>query len=394
MPAHPTGRYRFNTFTMIMQQELGIKAHPCNRLDRLTSGLMIIAKTSVAFNKIAKQIREREVQKEYIARVIGEFPLGEITVNQPLETIDFKLTLNRTKEGGKESTTIFRRISFDGVTSIVKCKPITGRTHQIRVHLQYIGYPIANDPIYSNVNVWGPELGKNGAGDDDEIREKLDKIGKTEASSSWFYPNESGGELLSGETCDECDYELYSDPNINNLGLWLHAYKYYSEIHNWSYQTDIPEWAFEGDRKFMELALEQAKKCAPTKTAFSVGAVLVLNGNILSSGYSRELPGNTHAEECALEKYFTKTGERKVPPGTVIYTTMEPCSERLSGNLPCTNRILDTNIITCFVGVVEPDTFIKNNIGLQRLQNKGIHYIKIPGYEKECLETARKGHDD
>ncbi len=152
--------------------------------------------------------------------------------------------------------------------------------------------------------------------------------------------------------------------------------------------------AFEGDRKFMELALEQAKKCGPTKTAFSVGAVLVHNGNILSTGYSRELPGNTHAEQCALEKYFKKTGDRKVPPGTVIYTTMEPCSERLSGNLPCTDRILETDIIACFVGVVEPDTFIKNNIGLQKLKNKGVHYIKIPGYEEECLEAARKGHDD
>lgn len=93
----------------------------------------------------------------------------------------------------------------------------------------------------------------------------------------------------------------------------------------------------------MELALKEAAKCGPTTTAFSVGAVLVNGSETLSTGYSRELIGNTHAEQCALEKYFTQVGAREVPEGTVLYTTMEPCSFRLSGNEPCVHRILAQN---------------------------------------------------
>ncbi len=64
---------------------------------------------------------------------------------------------------GKEARTEFERISFNGKTSVVKCYPKTGRTHQIRIHLQYLGHPIVNDPLYNNDAVWGTTNGKNGA---------------------------------------------------------------------------------------------------------------------------------------------------------------------------------------------------------------------------------------
>lgn len=65
------------------------------------------------------------------------------------------------EKNGKESKTVFKRISTDGKTSLVQCEPLTGRTHQIRVHLQYLGYPIANDPLY-NCDSFGPNIGKGG----------------------------------------------------------------------------------------------------------------------------------------------------------------------------------------------------------------------------------------
>lgn len=71
---------------------------------------------------------------------------------------------------------------------------------------------------------------------------------------------------------------------------------------------------------------------------------------------------------------------------------MEPCSERLSGNLPCTDRILGTSIKTVFVGVLEPDTFIAENTGLRKLKEADVEYIQVPGYEDECLKAAFKGH--
>ncbi|KAK6462964.1 DRAP deaminase [Scheffersomyces coipomensis] len=395
IPVHPTGRYRYNTITKIFEHEFGKTVHPCNRLDRLTSGLMFLGKTSKGADEFVSQIRDRNVRKEYLARVKGNFPLEEITVDQPLRTVAHKLGLNRIDlVDGKEAKTHFKRVSYDpkSNTSIVKCMPFTGRTHQIRVHLQYLGHPIANDPIYSNEFVWGKNLGKDNEGSTEEIIDRLDKIGKERSSSSWFHPDEDG-EVLTGQICDVSGMPIYSDPGDNDLDLWLHAYKYEAADKSWAYKTEYPEWALSSSREFMELAVELADKCGETRTQFNVGAVLVKDGEILSTGHSREIPGNTHAEQCALEKYFEKTGERSVPVGTEIYTTMEPCTLRLSGNEPCADRILKTSIKTCFVGVAEPDIFVKDNSCFKKFSDNNIEYIHIPGYEEECLRIAKKGHD-
>lgn len=404
IPVHPTGRYRFNTITKILEKQWGKAVHPINRLDRLTSGLMFIAKTPKGADEMSDQMKAREVSKEYVARVVGEFPLGEVCVEEPVRSVEPRLGLNAVckneDEGAKHAKTVFRRISYDGRTSVVKCKPFTGRTHQIRVHLQFLGHPIANDPIYSNVTVWGPTLGKGFVSDFQDIVSKLDQYGRTKCAESWYEPN-AKGEALLDEKCSICETDLYSDPGPNDLDLWLHAYRYESmeidpntDRKKWSYHTKLPAWALDPHRKHMELAVEQAAKCGPTTTAFSVGAVLVNGTEVLAVGYSRELPGNTHAEQCALEKYFKKTGQRVVPPGTVLYTTMEPCSFRLSGNEPCVQRVIaqEGRISTVFVGVMEPDTFVKNNTSYNMLMDQKIEYIQIPGYEKICTELAFKGH--
>lgn len=395
IPVHPAGRYRYNTITKIFQHELGQIVHPCNRLDRLTSGLMFLGKSSKGTEAMVSQIRERSVVKEYIARVKGKFPVGDLVVENPLLTISPMHTLNIVDKDGKDAKTLFKRVSYDPITdtSVVVCRPHTGRSHQIRVHLQFVGHPIANDPIYSNPYVWGPELGKNFDKTDlDGIILRLDEIGKTRGASSWIHPNEDG-EVFSGEKCPTSGLDLYSDPGPNDLDLWLHAYRYAAADLLWSHKTAYPNWATEASRRFMEMAISEAAKCGETQTQFNVGAVLVNDGQVLSLGHSRELPGNTHAEQCALEKYFTETGERIVPPGTEIYTTMEPCTYRLSGNLPCADRILDSNITSCFVGISEPQTFVKDNVSANLLKEKGIEYIHIPGYEPECLRIATKGHD-
>lgn len=65
---------------------------------------------------------------------------------------------------GRDSKTVFKRLSYDekSNTSVIHCRPITGRSHQIRVHLQFMGHPIANDPVYQNKRAWGEEQGKGG----------------------------------------------------------------------------------------------------------------------------------------------------------------------------------------------------------------------------------------
>lgn len=423
IPVHPTGRYRYNTVTKIMKLELGLECHPCNRLDRLTSGLMFLAKNPKGAEKFIQQLKKRSVQKEYIARVKGQFPDDqEIIIEKALRTEEPRLGLNVVDDvNGKEAKTVFSKISYDPETntSIVLCKPHTGRTHQIRVHLQYLGFPIANDPIYSNVAVWGETLGHQAHYDIKDVKIKLDAVGKTELAQSWYYPaNETMGEKISDERCRECDTQLYTDPRAEDLKLWLHAYRYSSKSDqesgseytnensaptdltnelaqtSWSYETPFPSWAQQPDHhKYMTLALEEARKCPPTTTAFSVGAILTsLDGEILSKGFSRELPGNTHAEQNAIKKYLEEHNTDKLPQNCNIYTTMEPCSLRLSGNKPCANRILEYNIRNCFVGVLEPDTFVQNNIGKAMLREQGVGYWKIDGFEAAALKVAKKGH--
>ncbi|GAA5925021.1 hypothetical protein JCM3775_006344 [Rhodotorula graminis] len=170
MPVHPTGRYNFNTLLEILKHDYGLPlVHTSNRLDRLTSGVMICALTVAGSKKLGawfggRRNHEGGVSKEYVARCIGRFPDGEITSEEPLLTIDRQIGVNVVHPEGRDSKTIFTRMSYDerSNTSVVHCRPITGRSHQIRVHLQFLGHPIANDPIYQNSAAWGASGGKGG----------------------------------------------------------------------------------------------------------------------------------------------------------------------------------------------------------------------------------------
>lgn len=159
--------------------------------------------------------------------------------------------------------------------------------------------------------------------------------------------------------------------------------------------------------EFMRLALDEARKSPPKPSNFRVGALLVneSTGQILATGYTLELPGNTHAEQCCLQKLASQHGlpEERVgevlPAGSVVYTTMEPCVERLSGNLPCLQRILrarkngEASIVKVYCGVKEPDTFIKGNSARSQLDDAGIECVYVSGFEEESLEVATAGHE-
>ncbi|KAJ7744694.1 pseudouridine synthase [Mycena metata] len=164
IPIHGTGRYFKNTLIEILQEEFGFKTYPVNRLDRLTSGLMILPLTSKCANTMAKEFEVNTVHKEYVTRCRGEFPEEEITCEEPLLTVDRQMGLNIVHPLGKPAKTVFKRIRYDAHTdsSVVLCEPLTGRSHQIRVHLQFLGHPVANDPVYSERRIWGERLGKGG----------------------------------------------------------------------------------------------------------------------------------------------------------------------------------------------------------------------------------------
>ncbi|KAF8844470.1 cytidine deaminase-like protein [Paxillus ammoniavirescens] len=165
---------------------------------------------------------------------------------------------------------------------------------------------------------------------------------------------------------------------------------------------------------FMQQALNEAlsESCVPVQTAFCVGCVLVvrLPGEqpvTLATGYSRELPGNTHAEANALakaqnlsESYLAALFPSISPTPSIeellshtdVYTTLEPCSIRTSGLPACADALKEAGIKRCIIGVGEPDDFVKCE-GAQKLKDAGVDIVWLKGrLEKECLDAARKGH--
>jgi tRNA pseudouridine32 synthase/23S rRNA pseudouridine746 synthase len=120
-----------------------------HRLDMATSGLMLFARGAEIQRRLSQMFRERAVQKRYVAVVAGrvQTPHGEIELpligdwpNRPKQKVDFA--------SGKPSLTRYRLLAHDASTSRVELEPVTGRTHQLRVHLAAIGHPIIGDALY------------------------------------------------------------------------------------------------------------------------------------------------------------------------------------------------------------------------------------------------------
>lgn len=154
--------------------------------------------------------------------------------------------------------------------------------------------------------------------------------------------------------------------------------------------------------KYMQYALSLARKSPPKPTNYRVGALLVdaLTNTILETGYTLECEGNTHAEQSCFIKLASqhKVSEDNLvtvlPKHVVLYTTVEPCFKRLSGNLPCVERILQykSAIKTVYVGVKEPEKFVGENTGRKQLEDAGIEVVLVEGMEEEILRVATAGH--
>lgn len=119
-----------------------------HRLDRLTSGVMIVAKNDQTELWLKKQFQNRRVKKTYLAIIEGRLPNDQAIINLPIERHPKKPQSFRVGHAGKKALTEYRVIKRTPNYSLIELKPATGRTHQLRVHLAYLGHPIVGDPLY------------------------------------------------------------------------------------------------------------------------------------------------------------------------------------------------------------------------------------------------------
>jgi RluA family pseudouridine synthase len=149
LPVHPSGRYFNHTLTAMLEIRNGRKLYPVHRIDRETSGVIILAFDGKSAGKLSALLAKGS--KEYLALVHGCFPDEELIVDLPLGCDSESAVSKKRKAwpgGVQGATTRFRKVLTAGDISLVRCFPETGRLHQIRAHLESAGFPIVGDKLY------------------------------------------------------------------------------------------------------------------------------------------------------------------------------------------------------------------------------------------------------
>lgn len=279
IPIHPTGRYRHNSLTMIVKRDHHINGFGIHRLDRAVSGLVLMATNTAKAKEICEMIKAGQVSKKYVARVSGRFAYDTITVNVPITAGvkgDLECRVDPTGLVGKPSETIFTFISFDekSNTSLVRCQPVTGRTHQIRLHLKHVGHPILNDRVYGGEIVESFNMDAIDSSVKHLYQRALDSSPIDETGSDSFklwrartrHPTKTTSFIENDKEfdarlvqeafdheCLECrGVDAYRLSHTNDdetqdgmLGIqriYLHAYEYAAADGSWCYNVPMPSW--------------------------------------------------------------------------------------------------------------------------------------------------------
>ena len=161
MPTHPSHDHWDDTVANVLAfryREMGVPFvfRPINRLDRDTSGLLLIARNKLAAGRLTLAMQRGEIRKTYVAVLEGTGLPDEGRIERPLrrsaESIIVREVCSPGDEGAAPAVTLYRVLARGGDCTLVEARPLTGRTHQLRVHFASLGHPIAGDDLYGLSN--------------------------------------------------------------------------------------------------------------------------------------------------------------------------------------------------------------------------------------------------
>ena len=197
LPIHPTARYHFSTLTAVLRERFPDEAlRVAHRLDRETSGLLLVARTKPAESALKKAFARRLIKKRYLAIVHGRLliPDGEpLILEQPIgpagTTVRVRMAVRPLGDCGLTARTEVRTVRCAGPYTLVECRPHTGRQHQIRVHLWAAGYPIVGDKLYPDEDLfltWAEQ-------GDAAVRDRLPLLRHALHAAGLHFPHPSTG---------------------------------------------------------------------------------------------------------------------------------------------------------------------------------------------------------